>query len=187
VSSALDIRRVPAVTHPAEAGEVCREISPSVGYAGPVGDDQRGQSLIEFAFTIGAFLIVLFGAFSTALYAVQRSAAVTAAAAGARAAASAQPGSPNDPDLGAAGPMVASRLGPVLFGTSLAVQPAGRPCDALDSIPAGRLQVCSTLDPAQPDMVVVIVRGRPLDLLPLVPLPWTIDAPAEIHRVTFTR
>jgi len=154
---------------------------------GAVGGHHRGQSLIEFALTIGAFLVVLFGALSTALYAVQRSAAVTAAAAGARAAASAQPGRPNDPDLAAAGPMVASRLAPVLFGTSLQPRSAGVPCDPLNSIPAGQLQVCSTLDPADPDMVLVIVRGRPLDLLPLVPLPWTIDAPAEIHRVTFTR
>jgi hypothetical protein len=152
-----------------------------------VGDHQRGQSLIEFALTIGAFLIVLLGAFSTALYAVQRSAAVTAAAAAARAAASARPDSPNDADLAAAAPLITSRMSPVLFGTSLAVRQPGVPCDPLDSIPSGQVQVCSTLDPAQPDMVVVIVRGRPLNLVPLVPLPWTIDAPAEIHRVTFTR
>ena len=25
------------------------------------------------------------------------------------------------------------------------------------------------------------------DLLPFLPLPWTIDAPAEIHRVTFSQ
>jgi hypothetical protein len=36
-------------------------------------------------------------------------------------------------------------------------------------------------------MVLVIVRGHPFNLIPLLPLPWTIDAPAEIHRVTFTR
>jgi len=154
---------------------------------GPVGGHHRGQSLIEFALTIGAFLVVLFGALSTALYAVQRSAAVTAAAAGARAAASAQPGKPNDPDLAAAGPLVASRLAPVRFGTSVQTRGAGVPCDALDSIPTGEFQVCSTLDPADPDMVLVVVRGRPYNLLPLVPLPWTIDAPAEIHKVTFTR
>ena len=152
-----------------------------------VGGHQRGQSLIEFTLTVGAFLVVLFGAFSTALYAVQRSAAVTAAAAGARAAASAQPNSPNDADLAAAAPLVASRLSPVLFGTALSSRGAGVPCDPLDSIPPGQLQVCSTLDPVDPAMVVVIVRGRPLNLIPLVPLPWTIDAPAEIHRVTFTR
>src|SRR5215470_4948744 len=117
----------------------------------PVGPQQGGQSLVEFALTIGAFLLVLLGALSTALYAVQRSAAVTAAAAGVRAAASARPDSP------------------------------------LGAIPPGRLQVCATLDPSDPAMVLVVVRGRPRPLLPLVPLPWTIDAPAEIHRVTFTR
>jgi hypothetical protein len=153
----------------------------------PVGRHQWGQSLVEFALTIGAFLLVLFGALSTALYAVQRSAAVTAAAAGVRAAASARPDSPNEADLAAAGPLVSSRLQPVLFGSSVVALPAGTPCDPLDSIAAGRLEVCSTLDPGDPSMVLVIVRGRPLDLLPLVPLPWTIDAPAEIHRVTFTR
>ncbi len=153
----------------------------------PVGPQQRGQSLVEFAFTIGAFLLVLFGALSTALYAVQRSAAVTAAAAGVRAAASAQPDSPNTADLGAAGPLVASKLQPVLFGTTLVTLPPGTPCGPLGPMPTGRLEVCATLDPSDPSMVLVIVRGKPLNLLPLVPLPWTIDAPAEIHRVTFTR
>jgi len=153
----------------------------------PVRRHQRGQSLVEFAFTIGTFLLVLFGALSTGLYAVQRSAAVTAAAAGVRAAASAKTSSPNDPDLAAAGPLVQSKLGPVLFGSKLDPKVAGTPCDPLDSIPRGHLQVCATFDPADDSMVLVIVRGRPLDLLPLVPLPWTIDASAEIHRVTFTR
>jgi hypothetical protein len=154
----------------------------------PVRRHQRGQSLVEFAFTIGAFLVVLFGALSTALYAVQRSAAVTAAAAGVRAAASAQPNSPNDPDLAAAGPLVSARLRPVLFGTTLDPPlPAGTPCPPLDRINSGHLEVCATFDPADPSMVLVIVRGKPLDLLPFVPLPWTIDAPAEIHVVTFTR
>src|SRR5205807_3062944 len=85
----------------------------------PVGPHQGGQSIVEFAFTIGSFLLVLFGALSTALYAVQRSAAVTAAAAGVRAAASAQSSSASDVDLAAAGPLVSSRLQPVLFGTTL--------------------------------------------------------------------
>jgi hypothetical protein len=147
------------------------------------------QSLIEFALTIGAFLTVLLGALSTALYAVQRSAAVTAAASGARTAASASAiaNSPNDADLAAATPAVVSRLTPVLFGSTLVAKPPSVPCDALDAIPTGQLQVCVTLDPADPTMVLVIVRGRPLNLLPLAQLPWTIDAPAEIHRVTFTR
>lgn len=151
----------------------------------PVRRHQGGQSLVEFAFTIGVFLLVLFGALSTGLYAVQRSAAVTAAAAGVRAAASAQSDSPNDPDLASAAPLVSAKLRPVLFGTSLAAKPAGTPCDGLDAIPRGQLQVCATVE--EGDMVLVVVRGRPLDLLPLVPLPWTIDAPAEIHQVTFTR
>jgi hypothetical protein len=152
-----------------------------------VGPHQRGQSLVEFALTIASFLLVLFGALSTALYAVQRSAAVTAAAAGVRAAASAQSISASDVDLGAAGPLVRSRLNPVLFGTVLDVLPARTPCDQLDDIPTGHLQVCATLDPADASMVLVIVRGKPLNLLPLVPLPWTIDAPAEFHQVTFQR
>jgi hypothetical protein len=153
----------------------------------PVGLHQRGQSLVEFALTIGSFLLVLFGALSTGLYAVQRSAAVTAAAAGVRAAASARSDSANDPDLASAAPLVADRLRPVLFGSTLTTKAPGEPCDPLGAIPTGQLQVCTTLDPADDSMVLVIVRGRPLDLVPLVPLPWTIDAPAEIHRVTFTR
>ena len=153
----------------------------------PVGPHQGGQSIVEFAFTIGAFLLVLFGALSTALYAVQRSAAVTAAAAGVRAAASAQSDSASDVDLAAAGPLVSSRLEPVLFGSTLERKPAGTPCDPLDSIPTGHLEVCATLDPADASMVLVVVRGRPFNLLPLVPLPWTIDAPAEFHKVTFQR
>jgi hypothetical protein len=36
-------------------------------------------------------------------------------------------------------------------------------------------------------MVVVDVRGKPRSLVALVPLPRTIDAPAELHRVTFQR
>jgi Flp pilus assembly protein TadG len=153
----------------------------------PVRRHQRGQSLVEFAFTIGSFLLVLFGALSTALYAVQRSAAVTAAAAGVRVAASAQSGSANDADLAAAAPLVSVRLRPVLFGSTLVAKPAGTPCDPLDSIPSGQLQVCSTVDPANASMVRVVVRGRPRNLLPLVPLPWTINAPAAMHRVTFQR
>jgi hypothetical protein len=151
---------------------------------------QRGQSLVEFTFTIGSFLLVLFGALSTALYAVQRSAAVTAAAAGVRAAASAQAGDPSTPDLGAAGPLVSERLQPVLFGSTLdAPKKAGTPCDDLDKIPTGHLEVCATLDPSDPTstMVLVVVRGKPYNLVPFVPLPWTIDAPAEMHRVTFQR
>jgi hypothetical protein len=163
-------------------------IRPAFLYAGAVRRHQCGQSLVEFSFTIGAFLLVLFGALSTALYAVQRSAAVTAAAAGVRAAASARSDSPNDPDLAAAGPLVSSRLQPVLFGTRLDPPlPPGTPCDPLDAIRPGHLEVCATLDPQDPTMVLVIVRGRPENLLALAPLPWTIDAPAEIHQVTFTR
>lgn len=153
----------------------------------PVGPHQGGQSIVEFAFTIGSFLLVLFGALSTALYAVQRSAAVTAAAAGVRAAASAQSSSASNVDLAAAGPLVAARLQPVLFGTTLVQEPPGTPCDQLDAIQPGRLEVCATLDPNDPTMVLVVVRGKPLNLLPLVPLPWTIDAPAEFHEVTFQR
>jgi hypothetical protein len=149
---------------------------------------QCGQSLVEFAFTIFAFLLVLFSALSTALYAVQRSAAVTAAAAGVRAAASARSDSPNSPDLAAAGPLVSSRMQAVLFGTTFDPPlPPGRPCDSLDAIRPGHLEVCTTLDPQDPTMVLVIVRGRPENLLPLIPLPWAIDAAAEIHQVTFTR
>src|SRR6266536_669587 len=101
------------------AAELGRENDHTLHYAGAVGGHQRGQTLIEFALTILAFLLVLFGALSSALYAVQRSAAVTAAAAGVRAAGSARADSPNDPDLAAAAPIVTDRMSPVLFGTTL--------------------------------------------------------------------
>jgi hypothetical protein len=152
-----------------------------------VGPHQGGQSIVEFAFTIGSFLLVLFGALSTALYAVQRSAAVTAAAAGVRAAASAQSSSASDVDLASAGPLVSSRMQPVLFGTTLVQEPPGTPSDPLDAIQPGRIEVCATLDPTDASMVLVVVRGKPLNLVAIVPLPWTIDAPAEFHRVTFQR
>src|SRR5256884_3123461 len=153
LSKMLDIHR---------AGRLCcdrtrggaLENTPGLRYAVAVGGHQRGQSLIEFTLTVGAFLVVLFGAFSTALYAVQRSAAVTAAAAGARAAASAQPNSPNDADLAAAAPLVASRLSPVLFGTALSSRGAGGPCDPPGSIPPGQVQGVSTLHPVDPGMAV---------------------------------
>jgi hypothetical protein len=151
----------------------------------PVRRHQGGQSLVEFALTIASFLIVLFGALSTALYAVQRSAAVTAAAAGVRAAASAQKDNATDPDLAAAGPLVRDRLQPVLFGSSVVVEPAGTQCDDLDSIPTGVLEICATIVGRNQDMARVNVRGKPFNLLPLVPLPWTIDAAAEMHQVTF--
>src|SRR2546429_3125993 len=147
LSKMLDIHR---------AGRLCcdrtrggaLENTPGLRYAVAVGGHQRGQSLIEFTLTVGAFLVVLFGAFSTALYAVQRSAAVTAAAAGARAAASAQPNSPNDADLAAAGPLVSERVQPVLFGSAPAVKAAGTPCHDFAKIPTGELPLCAKLDPA---------------------------------------
>jgi hypothetical protein len=76
---------------------------------------------------------------------------------------------------------------PVLFGTTLVQEPPGTPCDPLDAIQPGHIEVCATLDPTDASMVLVVVRGKPLNLVAIVPLPWTIDAPAEFHRVTFQR
>src|SRR4030088_2229115 len=81
----------------------------------------RGQAMVEFAMVIGVFLMALFGAVSASLYTVQRSAAVTAVAAGARAAASAQPGDPNSPDLAAAGDAVRRVTAQSMFGTNVNV------------------------------------------------------------------
>src|SRR5258706_16440507 len=103
----------------------------------PVRRHQRGQSLVEFTFTIGAFLLVLFGALSTALYAVQRSAAVPAAAAGVRPAASAQAAGPNDAHPAAPGPLVTERMQPVPLGPALPPKAAGTACDDLQKIPTG--------------------------------------------------
>ena len=56
---------------------------------------------------IGVFLLLLFGAVSASLYTVERGAAVTAVAAGARVGAGAAPGNPNTPNIeGAAAEVV---------------------------------------------------------------------------------
>ena len=48
-----------------------------------------GQATVEFAMVIGVFLLLLFSALSASLYTVERGAAVTGVAAGARVAAGA--------------------------------------------------------------------------------------------------
>lgn len=151
---------------------------------------EGGQSIIEFALVVGSFLTLLFGALSVGLFAVQRSAAVTAVAAGARAAGSSSatlPGDPNQPDLEAASKIIRSQLAPVLFGSSLTVKPAGVDCDPLQAIPYGRIEVCSRVAADDSTMVLVTVRGAPQNLFPVIPSPWTLDAEAEFHRVTFSQ
>lgn len=151
---------------------------------------EGGQSIIEFALVVGSFLTLLFGALSVGLFAVQRSAAVTGVAAGARAAGSSSatlPGDPNQPDLEAASKIIRSQLAPVLFGSSLTVKPAGVDCDPLQAIPYGRIEVCSRVAADDSTMVLVTVRGAPQNLFPVIPSPWTLDAEAEFHRVTFSQ
>src|SRR2546423_2664126 len=79
----------------------------------------RGQAMVEFAMVVGVFLLLLLGAVSASVYTVQRSAAVTAVAAGARIAAggtSRVPGA-GTPDLAGATPAVSGVVGPVMVGT----------------------------------------------------------------------
>src|SRR5262252_1164588 len=92
----------------------------------------RGQALVEFAMTIAVFVLMLAGAFVASVYAVERGAAVTAVAAGARVAVggSPGPGGENTPDLAGAGPTVARVAAPLLFGTPIDQLPPDQPCPA---------------------------------------------------------
>jgi hypothetical protein len=143
-----------------------------------------GQALVEFAMTIGIFLLVLLGAVAASLYTVERAAAVTAVAAGARVAVggSSQAGGENAPDLGDAGYAVQRVAGRLLFGTQVDVLTGGRPCDGLDQVPHGQVQVCSTQNG---DQVTVRLRGWPGGLGPEVG--WPLDVSAEVHTLTFSR
>ncbi|MDQ6900390.1 MAG: pilus assembly protein [Candidatus Dormibacteraeota bacterium] len=148
---------------------------------------QSGQSIVEFALTITVFLALLFAVFSSALYSVQRSAAVTAAAAGARAAAGTDPFDANRPALESAGPIIQKRLAPVLFGSKLTIARAGAACPSPRAAAVGELIVCSALDPANPGLVMVGIRGRPYNPFGFTGLAWELDATAEFHRETFSR
>jgi hypothetical protein len=145
---------------------------------------ESGQAMIEFALVAGLFLTCLLGAVSASVYTVQRSAAVTAVAAGARVAAGGTPGpeGANAPNLTAATPAVARVMGPLLVGTRVNQVPTAHDCRALAAIPHGEVDVCAT---RAADMVTVRLRGRPANALALPGLDWSLDLVAEVHTVTF--
>jgi Flp pilus assembly protein TadG len=138
--------------------------------------------MVEFALVIGVFLLALLGAVSSGLYTVERSGAVTAVAAGARAAASAQPGDPNQPDL-QAGLAVTQKLAQsTMLGTTVTTA-ATCPSNP-GSVASENVVVCSFQ--SAPQMVTVQLVGKPRNAIPIsFGFDWTVSIQATTHQVTF--
>jgi hypothetical protein len=141
--------------------------------------------MVEFAMVVGLFLVCLLGAMSASIYTVQRSAAVTGVAAGARVAAGGTPGpqGANTPDLAGATPAVARVVAPVMFGTRVRQLEPARDCPAAGAIPRGEVDICAVQSGGE---VTVRLRGRPAAAVPIPGLDWSLDLAAEVHVVTFT-
>lgn len=148
------------------------------------GNQQRGQAMVEFSLVVGLFLLCLLGAVSASLYTVQRTAAVTGVAAGARIAAGGTPGpgGANSPDLAAATPAVARIIAPVMGGTRINQLKPSQECRPPAAIPHGQIDVCTTVTG---DMVTVRLRGKPAVGMPIPGLDWSLDLAAQVHAVTF--
>ena len=146
--------------------------------------DERGQATVEFAMVAGLFLLCLLGAMSASIYTVQRAAAVTGVADGARIAAGGTPGpaGANTPDLAGAVPAVVRVVAPVMVGTRINRVPPPGDCRPPGSIPHGEVDVCAT---QAADVVTVRLRGTPASALPIPGLAWSLDLVAEVHAVTF--
>lgn len=146
--------------------------------------DHSGQATVEFAMVVGLFLLCLVGAMSAALYTVQRAAAVTGVAAGARVAAGGTAGreGANTPNLAGATPAVARVVAPVLRGTRIRQLEPARDCPPAPAIPAGEVDICALQSAGT---VTVRLRGRPATAVPLPGLDWSLDLAAEVHAVTF--
>jgi len=142
--------------------------------------------MVEFAMVVGLFLLCLLGAVSASVYTVQRSAAVTGVAAGARVAAGGSAGAAgaNTPNLAGAMPAVARVVAPVMFGTRVRQLEPSRPCPATAAIPGGQVDICAV---QSGDVVTVRLRGRPATSVPIPGLDWSLDLVAEVHVVTFAR
>src|SRR5690348_5473526 len=84
-------------------------------------ENSGGQALVEFTLVVGVFLASLLGALSASVYTIQRSAAVTGVAAGARVAAGGTAGAAgaNTPNLAGALRTVARVIEPVMIGTRI--------------------------------------------------------------------
>ena len=147
-------------------------------------DDETGQAMVEFAMVIGLFLLCLLGAMSASIYAVQRSAAVTGVAAGARFAAggTAGPAGANTPNLAGAMPAVARIVTPVLVGTRIRQLQPDRDCPPPGAIPNGEVDICAA---ESGGTVTIRLRGRPATAVPIPGLDWSLDLMAEFHAVTF--
>ncbi len=146
--------------------------------------EEGGQAMVEFAMVVGLFLLCLLAATSASIYTVQRSAAVTGVAAGARVAAggTSAPDGANTPDLAGAMPAVARVVAPVMVGTRIEQLAPGRECPQTAAIAHGEIDVCAT---QSADVVTVRLRGRPGTIPSLPGLDWTLDLAAEVHTVTF--
>jgi hypothetical protein len=133
---------------------------------------------------IAVFLLLLFGGLSASLYTVERGAAVTGVAAGARVAAGAAPGDPNAPNVDGATAEVSRLVRPALFGTRVNRLPGGARCRQPGRVPAGEVDVCAGVDPS--GMVNVELKGRPANPVPpAFGFDWVLDVGAEIEPVTF--
>jgi hypothetical protein len=147
-----------------------------------------GQALVEFAMTIAVFLILVFGAVTASVYTVERGAAVTGVAAGARVAVGGTggPTGENTPNLAGAEPAVVRVAGPLLFGTTIDQLPTGQPCPAnVSSVPRGQVEICAI---RTANLVTIRLVGWPAGLGPAVwGLEWSLDVSAQVHTVTFSR
>ena len=144
----------------------------------------RGQAMVEFSLVVGLFLLCLLGAVSASIYTVQRSAAVTGVAAGARIAAGGTTGAAgaNTPDLADATPAVRRIVAPVMAGTHINQLKPSQDCRPNAAIPRGDIDVCAT---QTGDMVTVRLRGKPAIAVPIPGLDWSLDLAAQVHAVTF--
>jgi len=127
------------------------------------GEKEKGQAMVEFSLVVGLFLLCLLGAVSASLYTVQRTAAVTAVAAGARTAAGGTQGptGANSPDLADATPTVSRVIAPVMAGTHINQLKPSQDCRPERAIPHAEIDVCTTLtgDMVEPDTLVRVERN----------------------------
>lgn len=151
-----------------------------------------GQALVEFSLVVGAFLLVLLGAVSASIYTVERIAAVTAVAAGARAAATPTTANPNQPDLRAAQPAIEAVADHAMFGTQIDYSNVGAGAGCSTPAGQGTVHVCigraqDPNDPAGVDhMVAVRMVGAPRNPVPTFGIfSWTLDVEVQVHQVTF--
>jgi len=150
--------------------------------------------MVEFAFVVIPFLLVLLGALTAGLDTFEREVAEAAASTGVQlASTTVMATDPTRNDLGAGIQPTLRLLRPAMLGTTVDALPAGSPCPALDAIPNGTVDVCVWLDPAmldaqgRPALVAETVRGHPATLIPGVGqlLPNSLDLTLESYGVTY--